>query len=392
VSRSSWGALDIASRTLLHTAESLRGRVKTGRRAAVALVAIGAVAVATLVVADQHERRAFRAPESVDALVAQLDRIVPDALAEGRVPGAAVAVVHDGRVAWSGGYGVADARTRRPVTGSTRFQVGSLSKPVTAWAAFELARRGGLGLDSPLVDVLDRWPLPPSDQDERAVTARRLLSHTAGMSVDGYLGVDPGRRPGSTLASLQGTGSAGERTGVALMDRPGAGYRYSGGGYTLLQYAIEQSTGRPFAAWADDTVLEPLGMRHSAFAWPPRSGAPAAAGHDAGGRSLPGYRYAELAAAGLTSTASDMGRFAAALVRDPDRLGRPEPATSGHYGLGVELHRLDDGTTVVWHEGVNRGWHARLLAYPDRDWAVVTLTNGDAGGTVADAVQRLFED
>jgi CubicO group peptidase (beta-lactamase class C family) len=358
--------------------------------AAIALLFIGAAAAA-LVIADRDERRAFRAPASVDALVARLDRVVPDALADARVPGAAVAVVHDGRVAWSGGYGVADARTRRPVTGETRFQVGSLSKPVTAWAVVELARRGRLGLDTPVVDVLDRWPLPPSDYDEGAVTVRRLLSHTAGTSVDGYLGVDPGRSPASTLASLQGTGPAGRDTAVALVDRPGTRYRYSGGGYTLLQYAIEQRMRRPFAAWANDTVLETLGMRHSAFAWPPPPGAPAAGAHDADGRPVPGYRYAELAAAGLTSTASDMGRFTAALARDPDRLAQPQPATDAHYGLGVELYELEDGTTVVWHEGVNRGWHARLLAYPDRGWAVVTLTNGDGGGAVADAVQRTFE-
>jgi CubicO group peptidase (beta-lactamase class C family) len=354
--------------------------------AAVAVAVIAAVAV--LAAIGSRDEGAFRAPAGVDELAGRLDRAVPDALVEAHVPGASVAVVRRGRVAWSRGYGVADARTGRPVTADTRFQVGSLSKPVTAWA---VTGRSGLALDTRVVDLLERWPLPASRFDERAVTVRRLLSHTAGLSVGGYLGVDPGTPLPSTLGSLQGAGPAGARTAVALIDPPGKQYRYSGGGYTLLQYAVEQRTGRPFTAWADGAALRPLGMRDSAFAWPPPAGAPAAVGHDADGRPVPGYRYAELAPAGLSSSAADMGRFAAALLRDPDRLAQPQAGTDGHYGLGVELDRLGDGTRVVWHEGVNRGWHARLLVYPGRGWAVVVLTNGDGGGLVADAVQGAFE-
>jgi CubicO group peptidase (beta-lactamase class C family) len=181
---------------------------------------------------------------------------------------------------------------------------------------------------------------------------------------------------------------------VRLVDRPGARWRYSGGGYTLLQDAIEQISGQPFPRWAQRVVLRPLGMKASDFGWPPAGGGPIASGHDADGRPVPGYRYAELAAAGLASSARDMGRFAAALLRGSATartLGTPQPATDGHWGLGLQTSRLGDGTRVLSHEGVNRGWHARLVVYPDRGWAFVALTNGDGGAAVADAVQRQFE-
>ena len=161
---------------------------------------------------------------------------------------------------------------------------------------------------------------------------------------------------------------------MRVVDAPGTGYRYSGGGYTLLQATIEQRTGLPFGKWAERDVLEPLGMRDSRFGPLPATGASVASGHDADGRPVPDYRYAELAAAGLTSTAADLGRFAAALLRDPDRLAAPQPATGGRYGLGVHLDRLDGHVLRVSHPGVNRGWYARLLAYPDRGWAAVVLT------------------
>ena len=352
-----------------------------------ALVAIAAAVV--LLVNGGPSSRRFRAPAGVDEVVTRITRSVPPSLRSAHVPGAAVAVAHDGRVAWVRGF--ASAGRGIAVTPDTEFQVGSLSKPVTAWG---VVASGAPALDARLVDRLHPWPLPPSRHDARGITVRRLLSHTAGLSVDGYEGLGPGARLPSTADSLAGRGPAGGATAVRLIDRPGARWRYSGGGYTLLQGAIEQASGQPFARWARRAVLRPLGMNASAFGWPPSGGGPIAVGHDAEGRPVPGYRYAELAAAGLASSARDMGRFAAALLRGGPTartLGTPQPATEGRWGLGLETSRLRDGTRVISHEGVNRGWHARLVAYPDRGWAFVALTNGDGGAAVADAVQRQFE-
>jgi CubicO group peptidase (beta-lactamase class C family) len=370
----------------------VRGRSRADRltRRLLIVAAFGAaVAIVVALATRGSSAPRFRAPTSVGDVTTRVTRAVPPSLRAAHVPGAAVALVHGARVAWARGFGSAGAGAA--VTPDTRLQVGSLSKPVTAWA---VVASGVLPLDAPLVDRMRPWPLRHSAQDARGITARRLLSHTAGLSVEGYEGVAPPATLPSTAASLAGRGPAGAATAVRRVDRPGTRWRYSGGGYTLLQDAIEQVTGDRFARWAGEAVLRPLGMNASGFGWPPHGDGPAAIGHDVDGHPVPGYRYAELAAAGLASSARDMGRFAAALLRGGATvaaLGAPQPATGGHWGLGLETSRLADGTRVVSHEGVNRGWHARLVVYPDLGWAFVVLTNGDGGSAVADAVQRQFE-
>ncbi|WP_320672014.1 serine hydrolase domain-containing protein [Patulibacter defluvii] len=356
---------------------------------ALVLLAVAAVAAALLLIRGD-DPPAYRPPASTAALVARIRAVVPGALRDSRTPGAAIAVVADGRLAWAGGIGRADAR--RPVTARTAFQAGSLSKTVTAWALRSPAGRRLLPLDEPLDQRLRPWPLA---QRPRGITVARLLSHTAGLGVPGYLGSDrPGPLP-SAWQSLRGeAGSAATRAGddrrgpVPIVAPPGREYRYSGGGYTLLQYALERRGGQPFARWMARNALQPLAMDRSRFGWPPA--ADAAVGHDGAGRPVPGHRYAELAAAGLSTTAGDLGRFLAAVLADPRGIDRPQPATGGHYGLGIERRPLRDGDLLLWHEGVNRGWHARLLLLPRHRLAVAVLTNGDGGGAVADAVERLL--
>jgi CubicO group peptidase (beta-lactamase class C family) len=337
----------------------------------------------------------FHEPASVAAFGRVLDDVVPNALRRHGVPGAAVAVVRSGRVAWERGYGVADAARRTAVTAGTRFQVASVSKPVAAMGALRLVEQRRLALDRPLTV----WRFPPSDHDRSAVTLRRLLSHTAGVSVHGYPGHAPGRPLPSTAASLAGD-SAGAGA-VRLEDDPGSGYSYSGGGYTVAQLAVERAAGEPFAAWMLRAVLRPLGMRSSSFDQATADGALTARGHDFTGLPTPVFRYAEQAAAGLYATAPDMARFVAALMPGPhgEPPGRgvvsaatittmttPGPATGGRYGLGFRLRTLGDDVRMVSHDGANHGWRAIIAAFPERGWGIAVLTNGDNGEAVIDAV------
>jgi CubicO group peptidase (beta-lactamase class C family) len=107
---------------------------------------------------------------------------------------------------------------------------------------------------------------------------------------------------------------------------------------------------------------------------------------------VPRFRYGEQAAAGVCSTAGDTRRFAAALMRGPiaTAMAAPAPATDGNYGLGLHVERLRDGTPRLWHDGSNRGLQAQLDVFPDRDWALVILTNGDNGRYVIADVTRLI--
>jgi CubicO group peptidase (beta-lactamase class C family) len=330
-------------------------------------------------------------------LVQAVEGSVRQALAISGTPGLAVALVHHGQVVWAAGYGVADRTAGQPVTAATRFQAASLSKPVTAWGVLRLVELGRIGLDEPIVGRLRRWRLPPSPFDADGVTVRRLLSHTAGLSVHGYVGQPADRPPPTIEASL--AGETGDSFPVELLEAPGQRWQYSGGGYSLLQLLVEELTGRPFARYMQAEVLEPLGMTASSFRW--SRTAQTARPHDAEGGPVPDFVFAEQAAAGLVTTAPDLARFLAAALAGPR--GEPPgrgvlspagvrlaltaaPATGGRWGLGYGLGLLPDGERLAYHEGANRGWRAGLALLPDRRVGIVLLANGDDGSTPIDAV------
>jgi CubicO group peptidase (beta-lactamase class C family) len=319
------------------------------------------------------------------------------ALADSTTPGLAVALVCQGRIAWAAGYGVADQAKGQPVTPATRFQAASVSKPVTAWGVLRLVEQGRIGLDEPVVGHLRRWCPPPSPFQAEAITVRRLLSHTAGLSVHGYAGQTLDRPLPPIEASL--SGEAGGSFPVELLDTPGRRWLYSGGGYSVLQLLVEELTGRPFADVMQTEILDGLGMTASSFHW--RRTAATACPHDADGGRLPEFCFAEQAAAGLVTTAPDLARFAAAAL--PESEGEPPgrgvlspagarlaltaaPGTEGRWGLGYGVGLLPSGDRLAYHEGANRGWRAGLALLPDRRMGIVVLANGDAGSAPINAV------
>jgi CubicO group peptidase (beta-lactamase class C family) len=310
-------------------------------------------------------------------LVQAVEGAARQAMATSTTPGLSVAIVHHGQVVWAAGYGVADRTTGQPVTAATRLQVASLSKPLTAWGMLRLVESGRIGLDEPIVGHLRRWRPPPSSFDADGITVRRLLSHTAGLSVHGYVGQSADRPLPSIAASL--SGETGDGFPVELLEAPGRGWLYSGGGYSLLQLLIEELTGRPFADYMQTEVLEPLGMTASSFRW--SRTAHTARPHDTDGRPTPDFAFAEQAAAGLVTTALDLARFLAAALAGPH--GEPPgrgvlspagvrlaltaaPATDGRWGLGYGLGLTPSGDRLAYHEGANRGWRAGLALLPDR--------------------------
>ena len=330
-------------------------------------------------------------------LVQAVEDAARQALASSTTHGLAVALVHHGRLVWAAGYGVANRTTGQPVTATTRFQAASLSKPVTAWGVLRLVESGRIGLDEPIVGHLLRWRPPASPFDADGLTVRRLLSHTAGLSVHGYVGQRADRPLPSIVASL--SGGTGDGFPVELLEAPGQRWLYSGGGYSLAQLLVEELTGRPFADYMQAEVLEPLGMTASSFRW--SRTAATARPHDAGGGPVPDFVFAEQAAAGLVTTAPDLARFLAAALAGPR--GEPPgrgvlspagvqvaltaaPATDGRWGLGYGLGLTPGGDLLAYHEGANRGWRAGLALLPDRRAGIALLANGDAGSAPIDAV------
>ena len=228
------------------------------------------------------------------------------------IPGVSIAVVHHGVVEWARGYGVASVGGA-PVTAETIFQAGSISKPVAAMAALHLVQEGKLSLDADVNTKLTSWKLPPSDAAPGAtVTLRELLTHTGGTTVHGFPGYAAGAPVPSLVQVLDGEKPA-NTPAIRIQTPPGTKWNYSGGGYTIMQQMLIDVTHEPFPKLLHDTVLAPIGMTHSTYEQPlPAALRPTAAtpydGHD---KPVPGgaHTYPEMAAAGLWTTPSDLGRL-----------------------------------------------------------------------------------
>src|SRR5690349_12974390 len=152
-----------------------------------------------------------------------------------RIPGLSVAVIDNFKIAWAKGYGVTEAGTLNPVTTETMFQAGSVSKPLAAVGALWLAEQGKLLLDEDVNQKLIAWKVPENEfTKEQKVTLRRILSHTAGLTVHFF----PGYAADSQLPTLVQilNGEAPANTDPIQVDFvPGTRWRYSGGGVVVEQ-------------------------------------------------------------------------------------------------------------------------------------------------------------
>ncbi len=230
------------------------------------------------------------------------------------VPGLSIAVINHGRIEWAKGYGFADSAGTRPVDTHTLFQAASISKPVAALAALSMVEEGYFPLDEDVNHYLQSWKVPENRfTEEEKVTLRRLLSHSAGLTVHGFDGYEAGSPLPSIQQILNGEPPA-NSPAVVADTTPGAINRYSGGGYTVMQLLMQESAGQAFPALMKEKVLIPLQMENSTYEQPlPVSlSANAAVGHDQRGRPVPGnwHTYPEMAAAGLWTTPTDLARFA----------------------------------------------------------------------------------
>jgi CubicO group peptidase (beta-lactamase class C family) len=322
-------------------------------------------------------------------------------MAELKTPGVSVAFIEDGKVKWTRTYGVLAAGAPAPVTPDTLFQAASMSKAVAAAAALRLVDQGRLDLDSDINGHLKAWRVPDSPYTaEKKVTLRRLLSHTAGLTVSGFPGYQAGKPVPTTVQVLDGTPPS-NTPAVRSWEAPGA-YAYSGGGYVVAQLAIVEAGGKPYPELLQQLVLKPAGMRRSTFAQPLPDSllASAASGHDRKGEVIPGASntYPEFGAASLWTTPSDYGRFLISLQDSwadrPHALLSPASAKAmmtpvdANYGLGLALGR-QGGHPFIQHGGSNAGFQCNAFAFLDGlRQGVVVMTNADAGGALAQEITR----
>ena len=358
---------------------------------------------------------AAQAQDSVATLIARIEgaQPVPASAADSvslaalmerfNVPGVSVAVIKDFRVHWARSYGVADRETGRPVLPNTPFQAASISKPVTAMAALRLVQDGKLQLDGDINTVLRSWRIPVTDLNRtRPVTARALFSHTSGADDGfGFPGYDPGA-PLPTMPQLL-DGQAPSNVKAVLFARPAfQQYKYSGGGLSIMQLALTELTGKPFAALLQSMVLGPLGMSESSFEQPPSAAyaARVARAHSLQGRRpiAPYHIYPEQAAAGLWTTPGDLARYVievqlaslggAGKVLTP-ALAREmvTPVGVGPFAVGLTVEKRGEGWYFS-HGGANWGFRANIIGHLRKGYGLVVMTNSDNGGQLIREIEQ----
>ena len=337
-----------------------------------------------------------------------LDAFIKAQMAQRHIRGLSLAIIKDGKIAVARGYGVTDDSSKTPVTTATLFQAGSISKPVSALGALHLVEAGTLSLDDNVNDKLRSWKVPDNRfTATEKVTLRRLLSHNAGLTVHGFPGYDVADRVPTVVQVLDGAPPA-NTAPVRVDTTPGAIWRYSGGGFTVMQLMVTDVTGQPFPQFLQKTVLGPAGMTSSSFEQPlPNAmAARTAAGYYADGSPVRGrwHVYPEMAAAGLWTTPTDLAKWAIEVQETLAGRGHGiiSPATArqfvteqkGGSGLGVGVQ--GSGRSLRFsHGGRDEGFDALLEAGAETGDGVAIMINANDNsrlmGRVRDYVQRSWE-
>jgi CubicO group peptidase (beta-lactamase class C family) len=311
------------------------------------------------------------------------------------VPGVSIAIVDGSRIVFARGYGVTDFGGSKAVDSTTLFLAGSISKPIFSSGVLALVQQGKLSLDEDVNRRLTSWHLPESQYTAvEKVTLRRLLTHSAGLTVHGFPGYAVGM-PLPTLPQLLDGAPPANTAAVRNETVPGARYNYSGGGITIAQL-LATDMHESFPNLMMRLVLKPAGMAHSTYEnpLPQNRWSETAAGHDQQDTPVPGrwHVYPEMAAAGLWTTPADLARWSIALsdayIGKSQRLLSTamarqmvshqvdvQASCQAAWGLGVAVDGAGDDVHFS-HGGRDEGFVASLDMWPVRGQGIVVLTNG----------------
>lgn len=390
--------------------------------------------------ADDHR---LVATGDTDRQLEPYDELMTSFMREHRPPGAALAVVKDGRLVYARGFGYANVEKKEPVQPTSLFRIASISKPFTSTACFWLIEQAKLSLDDKVFEVLAyRAPaLPDARPDRRLhqVTVRQCLQHTGGWdrnkSIDpmGNAGIRQIARALKTPLPIKPEQIIRYMMTRTLDFDPGATFAYSNFGYCILGRVIAKVSGRPYGELVSRQVLEPAGIRYMQlgknlltdrapgevhyYDSKNRTG-PMISGPRIGATNpLPyGVEAVETmdANGGWIASAVDLARFAAALedpqqskLLKPESIGTmlaPPEGPPGHrangqvkqpyYGCGWNVRRVNPAKLryTKWHTGLLSGTSTLLVSRADRiSWTVLFNCDADSSGkNFADIIDPLL--
>lgn len=329
-------------------------------------------------------------PEDWEYFKAHLRWYIRSGMRRTGVPAMSIALVDDQQLLWTEGFGFADRESRIPATPETVYQIGSITKVVSALAIMQLVDQGHIDLDRPIVDYLPEFSMRTRWPQAAPITPRALLCHHAGLPT--YL--LKGFFSGSSLTSLLH-----ELQDEHLAFEPHSVFNYSNLGFNLLGLVLERLSGQPYAIAMQTQLLAPLGMRHTGFTPEGATSQRLARGyvHDRPANPTP---IRDVPAGGLYSNVSDLARFMRCVLAggaldskhvlnestlratmEPQYSDRPLDFGQ-HFGLGWMLSGLpiEGGGKQAWHNGGTKAFVSQLALLPESRLGVVVLANADDAG------------
>ncbi len=299
-----------------------------------------------------------------------------------------VVAEQNGSIVASHHFGFADAKSKFPIDSKTLFEIGSVTKPVTALAVVILDQKGKLSLEDSISDHLPNVP-----ENCRGITIKHLLQHTSGI---------PGTNDGPHSKDIAAITKAYLRGGPR--EKPGVRFEYWNQGYALLAAIIAKVTGQSYQDAMQELVFRPAKMNASCFNGDkPPNGFEVSIGKSTNGadRSALDHPYGDFyglqyqGMGGMVSNAEDMVKFVKALRKSKSSLDKIlQPGPDGSYGLGWRIEELNETHQRVFHSGSVRGFLAAVSWYPEQESSIIVLANTDDKRGFYDAessCRRAFE-
>ena len=309
-------------------------------------------------------------------------------------PGLSIGIVHDQQLVWAAGFGRASLERDQPATPDTLYRIASITKLFTSTAIVQLRDAGRLQLDDPIVKHLPWFSIAQPYADAPVMTIRHLLTHTAGLPREAGF-------PYWTDGDFPSLDKVRERLPHQRAALPTeTEWKYSNLGLTVAGEVVAAVSGRPYADYVAQHVLEPLGMKRTFVATPPADHPDLAVGYvrrlPGGGRTPAPHTDGRgiTAAANMTTCVTDLARFAmlqfregaaggaqilkSSTLREMQRPHWVEPDWTAGWGLGFRILRQND-KTYVGHGGALRGYRTQIQLCPAERIGIVVLTNADDG-------------
>lgn len=319
-----------------------------------------------------------------------------------KVPAVSIAVIDNYQIDWARAYGWADKEAQIPATNNTLFQAASISKSINAVGVLNWVESNNIDLNADIDNYLKSWTLTSRENaNGQTISLANLLSHTAGISGDGFFGYKVDEPLPTVQQILSGEKPANSEKVESLFE-PNQKFQYTSAGIIITQLMLSDNTGMPYDTYMKEQILNPLGMEGSFFTQPPSKDAPLAAAYWASGNPLEGkyHIYPEMASSGLWTNPTDLSRFIIEVQKSLNedsnsllsqgmtkKMLRPY-LKDGNSGLGFFITEIN-GRSYFSHGGNNEGFNSYYFGSMEGGQGVVVMINSENFDILPEIIQSV---